>query len=109
MASIHRRKTPNVIIGHLTLGQDYPVRIQSMTDTPTADVEATLAQTRELIAAGSELVRWTVNDRDAAQGAAEAIRRLRADGITTPWRHMGVARLAAGKVAEQQPAVTNVS
>ena len=80
----NRRKTPAVLIGPLALGQDYPIRIQSMTDTPTADVEATLAQTRELIAAGSELVRWTVNDHDAAKGAAEAISRLRLDGITTP-------------------------
>jgi len=60
------------------------VRIQSMTDTPTADVEVTLAQTRSLIEAGSELVRWTINDHDAAKGAAEAIRRLRSEGITTP-------------------------
>ncbi len=80
----HRRKTPTVLIGPLSLGSDFPIRIQSMTDTPTADVEATLAQTRELIAAGSELVRWTVNDHDAARGAAEAISRLRSEGITTP-------------------------
>ena len=84
MAPIHRRKTPIVLIGPLALGGDYPIRIQSMTDTPTSDVEATLAQTKELIAAGSELVRWTVNDHDAAKGAAEAISRLRAEGITTP-------------------------
>ena len=84
MAPIHRRKTPLVLIGPLSLGQDYPIRIQSMTDTPTSDVEATLAQTKGLIAAGSELVRWTVNDDDAAKGAAEAIRRLRLEGITTP-------------------------
>ena len=79
-----RRKTPAVLVGPLALGHDYPIRIQSMTDTPTADVEATLTQTKELIAAGSELVRWTVNDDDAAKGAAQAINRLRGDGITTP-------------------------
>jgi len=84
MAPIRRRKTPTVLIGSLPLGQDYPVRIQSMTDTPTSDVEATLAQTKELIAAGSELVRWTINDHEAAKGAAEVISRLRAEGITTP-------------------------
>src|SRR5471032_145320 len=84
MSPIIRRKTPTVHIGSLAMGQDYPIRIQSMTDTPTADVEATLAQTRELITAGSELVRWTVNDHDAARGAAEAISRLRAEGILTP-------------------------
>ena len=84
MSHIHRRKTPVVCIGKLAMGSDYPIRIQSMTDTPTADVEATLAQTRELIAAGSELVRWTVNDHDAAKGAAEAMIRLHAEGITVP-------------------------
>ena len=84
MAHIRRRKTPVVCIGNLALGQDYPIRIQSMTDTPTADVDATLTQTKELIAAGSELVRWTVNDHDAARGAAEAITHLRAEGLTTP-------------------------
>ena len=81
---INRRKTSTVLIGPLALGQDYPIRIQSMTDTPTSDVEATLAQTKELIAAGSELVRWTINDHDAAKGAAQAISRLRAEGVTTP-------------------------
>ena len=79
-----RRKTPVVTIGSLKLGAGHPIRIQSMTDTPTADVEATLAQTKELIAAGSELVRWTINDHDAAKGAVEAISRLRAEGIQTP-------------------------
>jgi (E)-4-hydroxy-3-methylbut-2-enyl-diphosphate synthase len=81
---ITRRQTPTVRIGDLCLGSEYPVRVQSMTDTPTADVEKTLAQTRELIEAGSELVRWTINDHDAAKGAAEAIKRLRAEGIRTP-------------------------
>ncbi len=84
MNPILRRKTPTVDIGGLKLGSNFPVRIQSMTDTPTADVEKTLAQTKELIAAGSELVRWTVNDDKAAKGAVEVIRRLRSEGIKTP-------------------------
>ncbi len=84
MALTDRRKTPTVTIGNLKLGCEYPVRIQSMTDTPTRDVEATVSQTKELIAAGSELVRWTINDHDAAQGAVKAINHLRSEGITTP-------------------------
>ncbi len=84
MNSIVRRQTPTVDIGGLKLGSAFPVRIQSMTDTPTADVAKTLAQTKELIAAGSELVRWTVNDDKAAKGACEAILQLRAEGIKTP-------------------------
>ncbi len=81
---ITRRKTPTVRIGQLLLGSDHPVRIQSMTDTPTANVDATIKQTKELIEAGSELVRWTVNDHDAAKGAAAAIKSLRQEGIATP-------------------------
>ncbi len=53
MNPILRRKTPTVDIGGLKLGREYPIRIQSMTDTPTADVAKTFAQTKELIAAGN--------------------------------------------------------
>jgi len=84
MNFIERRKTPTVEIGHLRLGNEFPIVIQSMTDTPTADVEATYQQTMELINAGSEMVRWTVNDSDAAVGAAKIIQRLRKEGIKTP-------------------------
>lgn len=62
-----RRMTPTVMVGQVALGSDHPVRIQSMTNTLTADVDATVRQTIELIEAGSELVRWTVNDDDAAR------------------------------------------
>ncbi len=81
---VSRRSTPTVVIGNLFLGSKYPIRIQSMTDTPTADVQKTLAQTKELIAAGSELVRWTINDDKAAKGAVEVINILRKEGIQTP-------------------------
>lgn len=84
MAHIIRRKTPAVRIGTMTIGSDFPVLIQSMTDTPTADVAATVEQTLELVESGCELVRWTINDDAAAKGAVEAIGRLRAAGITTP-------------------------
>ncbi|MEI8011260.1 MAG: flavodoxin-dependent (E)-4-hydroxy-3-methylbut-2-enyl-diphosphate synthase [Candidatus Omnitrophota bacterium] len=84
MSKILRRQTPAVIIGNVILGSAHPVVIQSMTDTPTADAEATCHQTIQLIEAGAEMVRWTVNDDAAAAGAAEGIRRLRAGGIQTP-------------------------
>lgn len=84
MPQITRRKTPAVRIGSLSMGSGFPVAIQSMTDTPTADVSATLSQTVELVEAGSELVRWTINDDAAAQGAVEVISKMRAMGITTP-------------------------
>ncbi|MCR4338230.1 MAG: flavodoxin-dependent (E)-4-hydroxy-3-methylbut-2-enyl-diphosphate synthase [Candidatus Omnitrophica bacterium] len=79
-----RRKTPTVQIGSVSVGSDYPVVVQSMTDTPTADIEKTLAQTLELIEAGSEMVRWTVNDDDAARAVPEIIKHLRERGYQTP-------------------------
>jgi len=79
-----RRKTPTVMVGSVPIGSGYPVVIQSMTDTPTADVEKTLAQTIELAEAGSQLVRWTVNDDKAARTVPEIIKRLRDKGYTTP-------------------------
>ncbi len=84
MSEILRRKTPAVLVGNIQLGSSCPVLVQAMTDTPTADVEATVRQTIELIDAGSEMVRWTINDDAAACGALEGIRRLRASGIRTP-------------------------
>ncbi len=84
MHKIIRRKTPSVVVGGLLLGSDHPVAVQSMTDTPTADVDATLAQTLLLIEAGSEMVRWTINDDAAALGAIKIIGHLRSNGIATP-------------------------
>ena len=79
-----RRKTPTVTIDHIKIGGDYPVVIQSMTDTPTADVQATFKQTVELIKAGSHMVRWTINDDDAARATPEVIKMIRDQGYNTP-------------------------
>ena len=73
-----RRQTPTVMVGNIALGSDHPIRIQSMTNTPTADIKATAGQTMELIDAGSEMVRWTIND-DAAAKAVPEIIKLMAD------------------------------
>jgi len=62
-----RIKTRQIMVGDISMGGDAPVRVQSMTCTRTADVEATLAQIRELATAGAEFVRVTVNDADAAE------------------------------------------
>ena len=72
------------MVGSVPVGAGHPVVVQSMTDTPTADVEKTYAQTVSLIDAGSQLVRWTINTNDAARAAAPLIRRLRAEGYQTP-------------------------
>ncbi|MCA9401920.1 MAG: flavodoxin-dependent (E)-4-hydroxy-3-methylbut-2-enyl-diphosphate synthase, partial [Candidatus Omnitrophica bacterium] len=79
-----RRKTPTVYVGNVPVGSGYPVVVQSMTDTPTADLEKTFQQTEALILAGSELVRWTVNDDEAARAVPLIIERLRKAGYQTP-------------------------
>jgi len=82
--TIKRRNTPQVTIGGVTMGSDSPVRIQSMTNTPTSDIKATLTQVKELINAGSELVRLTVNDFEAADAIPEIIKQLSDQGFDTP-------------------------
>ncbi|MFT5169806.1 MAG: (E)-4-hydroxy-3-methylbut-2-enyl-diphosphate synthase, partial [Candidatus Omnitrophota bacterium] len=79
-----RRQTPTIHIGNVPVGSEHPVVIQSMTDTPTADQDKTYAQTVSLIEAGSQLVRWTVNNDDAARAVPEIINKLRNEGYNTP-------------------------
>ena len=79
-----RRKTLTVKVGSVLIGGGHPVVIQSMTDTPTADVERTLKQVIELIEAGSEMVRLTVNDDDAARAVPLIVKALRERGYAAP-------------------------
>jgi (E)-4-hydroxy-3-methylbut-2-enyl-diphosphate synthase len=72
MSGPQRRKTIVVDVGGVKVGGHHPIVVQSMTNTDTADVTATVAQVRALHAAGSELVRVTVNT-DAAARAVPAI------------------------------------
>jgi (E)-4-hydroxy-3-methylbut-2-enyl-diphosphate synthase len=68
-----RRRSVPVMIGRITIGGDHPIAVQSMTNTDTADVAATVEQVAALARAGSELVRITV-DRDEAAAAVPRIR-----------------------------------
>ena len=80
----NRRESVEVDIGGVRVGKMNPVVVQSMTNTDTADIEATVIQVRELAEAGSELVRVTVNNDDAAAAVPEIVARLMADGIDVP-------------------------
>lgn len=81
---IQRKKTHTVVVGTVKIGGDAPVVVQSMTNTDTADVAATVAQVIDLAKAGSELVRITVNN-DASAVAVGAIRHeLDALGVDVP-------------------------
>ena len=71
-------------IGPVTVGGGAPVVVQSMTNTDTADVPATVKQVQQLAAAGSELVRITVNNEDAARQVARIRDRLDALGCNVP-------------------------
>lgn len=79
-----RRRTVGVQVGDVLIGGGAPVVVQSMTDTDTADVAATVAQVRALAAAGSELVRVTVNTPDAALAVPEIRRELDRAGCAVP-------------------------
>ncbi len=65
---MQRRKTVSVPVGNVWIGSNYPIRVQSMTNTDTADVVATVDQILALVEAGSEIVRVTVNTVEAARG-----------------------------------------
>ncbi len=79
-----RRRSVAVLVGGVRVGGDAPVVVQSMTNTDTADVESTTAQIAALAAAGSELVRVTVNTRDAAEAVPEIVRRLGERQVRVP-------------------------
>jgi (E)-4-hydroxy-3-methylbut-2-enyl-diphosphate synthase len=79
-----RRQTPTVVVGGVRVGSRHPVVVQSMTNTDTADADATALQVAALAHAGSELVRITVNN-DAAAAAVPTIRRKLDDlGVGVP-------------------------
>lgn len=82
---MHRlRKSHQVRVGNLLMGGSNPVRVQSMTNTATSDVAATVEQVQELAEAGSELVRFTVKDEDDARAVPEIARELRRRGCEVP-------------------------
>src|SRR5580700_579151 len=84
MPEIQRRKTPTVKIGHVRVGWEVPVVVQSMTNTDTADVEGTIEQVAALAMAGSELVRVTVNNEEAAAAVPHIVEGLDKRGIRVP-------------------------
>src|SRR5579871_978325 len=79
-----RRPSLGVRVGTVTIGGAAPIVVQSMTNTDTADIEATVAQVKSLARAGSELVRVTVNNEEAAAAVPHIRERLDAQGIATP-------------------------
>jgi len=83
--TIHaRRKSVAVVVGDVRVGGDSPIVVQSMTNTDTADVEATTGQIATLVTAGSELVRVTVNTSKAAEAVPEIVKLLKERQVRVP-------------------------
>ncbi len=84
MAIIQRRRTVTVSVGGVRVGSDAPVVVQSMTNTDTADVASTVQQIAALARAGSELVRVTVNNEQAAAAVPHIVEQLDKQGVRVP-------------------------
>ena len=81
---IRRRRSIQSLVGGVKVGGDAPIVVQSMTNTDTADIDATVAQVRALARAGSEIVRVTVNTEEAAAAVPHIRDRLAQGGVTVP-------------------------
>src|SRR6187399_3382772 len=79
-----RHRTTQVMVGNVAVGGGAPVVVQSMTNTDTADVEGTIAQVAALAQAGSELVRVTVNNDEAAAAVPAIVEGLERIGVSVP-------------------------
>ncbi|MFM8813666.1 MAG: flavodoxin-dependent (E)-4-hydroxy-3-methylbut-2-enyl-diphosphate synthase [Candidatus Limnocylindrus sp.] len=79
-----RRPTPSASVGGVLVGSAHPIVVQSMTNTDTADAVGTAAQVAHLARAGSQIVRVTVNNEEAAAAVPEIVRRLADEGVTVP-------------------------
>lgn len=83
-AVVARHHTVPVTVGHVTVGGNAPIVVQSMTDTDTADVESTVSQIVDLARAGSEIIRITVDRDDAAKAVPRIRDKILLQGITAP-------------------------
>jgi (E)-4-hydroxy-3-methylbut-2-enyl-diphosphate synthase len=84
MPPLTRRRTTTVQVGGVSIGSAHPIVVQSMTNTDTADVAGTVAQVAALARAGSELVRVTVNNEDAAAAVPHIVEQLDRLGVPVP-------------------------
>ncbi|MEK0430287.1 MAG: hypothetical protein RL139_91, partial [Gemmatimonadota bacterium] len=79
-----RRQTVTANVGGVLVGSAHPIVVQSMTNTDTADPASTAQQVAALAAAGSQIVRVTVNNDEAAAAIPEIVQRLADQGVTVP-------------------------
>lgn len=72
---IKRRKSRKVFVGGIAIGGDAPISVQTMTKTKTSDIEATVRQIKEAEEAGCDIIRVTVNNKEAAEAIGEIVKR----------------------------------
>lgn len=84
MAASSRRSTATVLVRGVPVGSATPIVVQSMTNTDTADAASTANQVAELFEAGSQIVRITVNNDEAAEAVPEIRQRLNDRGVDVP-------------------------
>ena len=84
MSFAPRRTTVTALVGSVPVGSAHPIVVQSMTNTDTADALGTAAQVAALNDAGSQLVRITVNNEEAAAAVPEIVERLADMGVSVP-------------------------
>src|SRR6266536_4912874 len=84
LSTINRRRSVAVNIDGLKVGGENPIGVQTMTNTDTVDVDGTALQVEQLARAGSELVRVTVNTRQAAAAVPHIVDRLVERGVVVP-------------------------
>jgi (E)-4-hydroxy-3-methylbut-2-enyl-diphosphate synthase len=98
----NRHPNQAVKVGRITIGGRSPIVVQSMTNTDTADIEGTVQQVRQLAAAGSELVRITVNAADAAAAVPHIRERLEQLRCSVPL--IGDFHFNGHKLLQEHPA-----
>ncbi|MDE6131081.1 MAG: flavodoxin-dependent (E)-4-hydroxy-3-methylbut-2-enyl-diphosphate synthase, partial [Muribaculaceae bacterium] len=81
---MQRRPTVSVCVGQVEIGSRHPLRLQSMTNTSTLDIEASVAQCKALAQAGADIVRLTAQGVSHAKALGEIHGRLRQEGVDTP-------------------------
>ena len=81
---ITRRKSKEIQVGNLRIGGNNPIRIQTMANTDTNDIEASVAQAKRCLQAGTELLRYTTQGTKEAENLGKIKNALRAEGIDLP-------------------------
>ncbi|MBR1809377.1 MAG: (E)-4-hydroxy-3-methylbut-2-enyl-diphosphate synthase [Paludibacteraceae bacterium] len=79
-----RRRTSTTKVGDTFIGSDYPIRIQSMANTDTNDIAASVEQAKRIIVAGGELVRFTTQGIKEVESLRQTVQTLRMEGYTAP-------------------------